>query len=251
MRPRGRPVLGGVSGLFLGALGSLALQQYSVRPLNIVRTTGLSLFGLCIGVTMGWTALLSTHAGRKRRIVGAGIVSSLVLGSGIFSQSVHESTAGASNAAFFPSFPGSPPSSPSASPSTAVDLRVALRGGVLDLYTGSGHYHLFLQKTSIYRVPPGYMSMFWGDSGGARFGIQGQSFFGTRPTTTPGTKAWKRAPLWTPYHLPFAYGVTTCSITIKQRGDRTIAGTFTCPYFGQGDFTLSAWHSLSAARPSG
>lgn len=53
MRRRGRPILGAVSGLFLGAFLALDLQQFSIRPLDNLSVYGLPLIGLALGVILG------------------------------------------------------------------------------------------------------------------------------------------------------------------------------------------------------
>lgn len=49
---RGRPVLGAVSGFFLGVFLAVVLQQFGVRPLDNLSVIGLPLLGL----VAGWAA---------------------------------------------------------------------------------------------------------------------------------------------------------------------------------------------------
>lgn len=62
MKRRGRPVLGAISGLFLGLFAAVDLQQFSVRPLD-----SMSLFGLpALGLVIGLAFALWAPFGRKR-----------------------------------------------------------------------------------------------------------------------------------------------------------------------------------------
>lgn len=49
-RARGRPVLGAISGLFLGIFVALDLQQFGIRPLDNLSVFGLPLLGLALGL---------------------------------------------------------------------------------------------------------------------------------------------------------------------------------------------------------
>ncbi len=56
MRARGRPVLGAISGLFLGVFAALDLQQFGVRPLDNLSVFGLPLIGLVVGLAFAYWA---------------------------------------------------------------------------------------------------------------------------------------------------------------------------------------------------
>ncbi|MFP5332929.1 MAG: hypothetical protein ACLGHX_11300 [Acidimicrobiia bacterium] len=47
---KGRPVLGVVSGLFLGLFLAVALQQFGIRPLDSLSLFGLPLLGVVVGL---------------------------------------------------------------------------------------------------------------------------------------------------------------------------------------------------------
>jgi len=55
-KAKGRPILGGVSGLFFGFFVSLALTVYAGVPLNSVLYIILTIVGVVIGVALGITA---------------------------------------------------------------------------------------------------------------------------------------------------------------------------------------------------
>ena len=59
---RGRPVLGAISGLFLGLFIAIALFQWSIRPLEAATVYGLPLLFAVIGIVLGFWAPF----GRKR-----------------------------------------------------------------------------------------------------------------------------------------------------------------------------------------
>lgn len=63
---RGRPVLGAVSGLFLGIFVALDLQQFGVRPLDNFSVIGLPLIGLALGLVLGLTGSLRRGRARGR-----------------------------------------------------------------------------------------------------------------------------------------------------------------------------------------
>lgn len=63
---RGRPVLGAVSGLFLGIFVALDLQQFGVRPLDNFSVIGLPLVGLALGLVLGLTGPLRRGRARGR-----------------------------------------------------------------------------------------------------------------------------------------------------------------------------------------
>jgi hypothetical protein len=46
----GRPVLGSISGLFLGLFAAVLLQQYGIRPLDTFSVIGLPIIGLVVGL---------------------------------------------------------------------------------------------------------------------------------------------------------------------------------------------------------
>ena len=52
----GRPVLGSVSGLFLGFFAAVLLQQYGVRPLDTFSVIGLPIIGLIVGLVFSMWA---------------------------------------------------------------------------------------------------------------------------------------------------------------------------------------------------
>lgn len=53
MRARGRPILGAISGLFLGAFVAVDLQQFGIRPLDNLSVFGLPAVGLVLGLALG------------------------------------------------------------------------------------------------------------------------------------------------------------------------------------------------------
>lgn len=64
MRQRGRPVLGAVSGFFLGLFVGLDLLFFGVVPLDSVVLTVLPLIGLLLGLALGVAAPLGRSGGR-------------------------------------------------------------------------------------------------------------------------------------------------------------------------------------------
>lgn len=54
-----RPILGAISGLFLGVFIAIELQQFGVRPLDNLSVIGLPLIGLLFGVLIGTTTPLA------------------------------------------------------------------------------------------------------------------------------------------------------------------------------------------------
>jgi hypothetical protein len=54
MRPRGRPVLGAINGLFLGLFVSLDLLFFGVIRLDSVAITILVIAGIASGIVLGW-----------------------------------------------------------------------------------------------------------------------------------------------------------------------------------------------------
>lgn len=52
----GRPVLGSISGLFLGLFAAVLLQQYGVRPLDTFSVIGLPIIGLVVGLVFSMWA---------------------------------------------------------------------------------------------------------------------------------------------------------------------------------------------------
>ncbi len=53
---KGRPVLGAISGLFLGIFAALLLQQFGIRPLDNLSVIGLPILGLAIGIVFAMWA---------------------------------------------------------------------------------------------------------------------------------------------------------------------------------------------------
>lgn len=53
---KGRPVLGAISGLFLGLFVALLLQQFGIRPLDNLSVIGLPILGLVLGLGMAAAA---------------------------------------------------------------------------------------------------------------------------------------------------------------------------------------------------
>ncbi len=49
---RGRPILGAISGLFLGIFAALLLQQFAIRPLDNLSVIGLPVVGLALGIVI-------------------------------------------------------------------------------------------------------------------------------------------------------------------------------------------------------
>lgn len=58
MRRRGRPVLGAVSGLFLGGFLTIDLQIMNVWNLSTASEIALPLVGLAIGLALGLTGVV-------------------------------------------------------------------------------------------------------------------------------------------------------------------------------------------------
>jgi hypothetical protein len=56
MRRRGRPVLGAISGLFLGIFVSVDLMMFNVMPFDTFSVAGLPLIGLILGIVIGMFA---------------------------------------------------------------------------------------------------------------------------------------------------------------------------------------------------
>lgn len=52
----GRPVLGAISGIFLGVFAALLLQQFGIRPLDNLSVIGLPILGLVIGIVFAMWA---------------------------------------------------------------------------------------------------------------------------------------------------------------------------------------------------
>lgn len=57
---KGRPVLGVISGLFLGLFAALLLQQFGIRPLDNLSVIGLPVLGIVLGLVMAATAPLGS-----------------------------------------------------------------------------------------------------------------------------------------------------------------------------------------------
>jgi hypothetical protein len=53
---RGRPILGAISGLFLGIFVALDLMMFKVRTLDNLSVIGLPAIGLILGVVLGLVA---------------------------------------------------------------------------------------------------------------------------------------------------------------------------------------------------
>lgn len=66
MRRRGRPVLGAISGLILGAFLTIDLQIMNVWKLSTGSEIGLPLVGLAIGLALGLTGVVP-RPGRSDR----------------------------------------------------------------------------------------------------------------------------------------------------------------------------------------
>ncbi len=49
---RGRPILGALSGLFLGLCVAVLLQQYGIRPLDNLSVIGFPTIGIILGLLM-------------------------------------------------------------------------------------------------------------------------------------------------------------------------------------------------------
>ena len=56
MRTKRRPVLGAISGFFLGVFIALLLAIYAVRPLDAISAFGLPALGLVLGLLIGTIA---------------------------------------------------------------------------------------------------------------------------------------------------------------------------------------------------
>ena len=52
----GKPVLGVISGLFLGIFLALLLQQFGIRPLDNLSVIGLPILGVVLGLVMAAVA---------------------------------------------------------------------------------------------------------------------------------------------------------------------------------------------------
>lgn len=63
---RGRPVLGAIAGLFLGAFVAVDLMMFGVKTLDPFGAFGFPLIGLALGVALGLWAPLG-----RRRATGA------------------------------------------------------------------------------------------------------------------------------------------------------------------------------------
>lgn len=71
MRYRGRPVLGGIAGLLLGAFVAVDLALFGVRPLDEIAVYGFPAAGLVVGLVIGlWGPL---GRGRAARRAGLGV----------------------------------------------------------------------------------------------------------------------------------------------------------------------------------
>lgn len=53
---KGRPILGAISGLFLGLFLAILLQQMSIWPLDNLSVFGLPIAGLVLGLLLAATA---------------------------------------------------------------------------------------------------------------------------------------------------------------------------------------------------
>ena len=60
---RGRPILGAISGFFFGVFLAVALQQWSVRPLDNLSVIGLPLIGIALGLLMAAWAPFGSRSG--------------------------------------------------------------------------------------------------------------------------------------------------------------------------------------------
>ena len=53
---KGKPVLGVISGVFLGLFVALLLQQFGIRPLDNLSVIGLPILGAALGLAMASVA---------------------------------------------------------------------------------------------------------------------------------------------------------------------------------------------------
>lgn len=53
---KGRPVLGAISGFLFGIFLAIALQQWSIRPLDNFSVIGLPIIGLALGLASAYWA---------------------------------------------------------------------------------------------------------------------------------------------------------------------------------------------------
>ena len=58
---KGRPVLGAISGLFLGIFLAILLQQFGVRPLDTLSVFGLPVLGMALGLVSAAVAPLGSR----------------------------------------------------------------------------------------------------------------------------------------------------------------------------------------------
>ena len=66
MRNRGRPILGAIAGLFLGAFVAADLALFGVRPLDEIAVYGFPVAGLLLGLLIAlWAPLGRGRAERK------------------------------------------------------------------------------------------------------------------------------------------------------------------------------------------